>query len=173
MNKPRSYPLDVANVSDMVEATPHQRSLLTTCPPLGEVLITYGEREKRHELEAIKEAIEPFINQAGFHYARRNMGRSGLFPAYDYTYGAGSIEWHEDDGYGFMAGVLLHTAPLTRQLGPDHRSSSPCALLTGKNTLPLYVGDLFIFNADRTHSWMANCKWLLACFMIRPTRKPA
>jgi hypothetical protein len=86
---------------------------------------------------------------------------------YDYVYGAGSVAPHEDSGFGFAVGVLVATRPLSKSLESD---SEECFLFTKGKILSITVGEVFLFDSDAEHAWMANCRWLIATQSVKLKR---
>jgi hypothetical protein len=99
-----------------------------------------------------------------------SSSRSNYVPV-SYSYGIGSIAPHSDDGMGLTAGLLVATEPIHDENG-KHSSfscSRDCYLFhehAESLMLKIQIGDVFIFDANYNHAWMANCRWLLALHSI-------
>jgi hypothetical protein len=84
-----------------------------------------------------------------------------------YSYGIGSIPPHSDKGMGLTAGVLVATAAISNDLYKSDLHD--CYLFHQHAEVLMYkiqIGDVFIFDADCHHAWMANCRWLLALHAV-------
>lgn len=144
------------------------QSLLTPCPDLGVVDVSTIMPD-----DPILLAMEKVVNRSGYCYRARAPVFYGLR---EYVYGAGSIFTHDDPGMGLAAAVLVHTSDLSSRLINDSSAwnqPGDCELIADGSVLPVAIGDVFIFNADRHHAWLANCRWVLATHAIRRRRKPS
>jgi hypothetical protein len=92
---------------------------------------------------------------------------SDLYYFSDYVYGAGSVSPHKDSGFGFAVGVLVATRPLSKSLESD---GEECFLFTKGKILSITVGEVFLFDSDAEHAWMANCRWLIATQSVKLKR---
>ena len=163
----RRYPLYLGRVPEVVVGRHLQESFIegssaTSCPPLGDV----GSREIVRS--------DPVLAEL-----RRRCAIRGLtfaekaprpYPLADYTFGAGSVFPHDDDGFGLTAGVLVATAPLAEHLY-EWDEKEKCVLFAARSRLELKIGDAFVFNANKEHAWMANCRWVLALHHVCPMKK--
>jgi hypothetical protein len=102
---------------------------------------------------------------AASHYAPSTT--SPLYPDFGYVFSCGSAFPHDDEGMGLQAGVIVAVEPLSKRFDGIFSSCSPCVLLSQGQTIQLDVGDVFIFDADYEHAWMANCRWVVALQSIR------
>ncbi len=93
--------------------------------------------------------------------------QSDFYYPYPYVYGAGSVAPHEDSGFGFSVGALVATRPLSKSLESDGKE---CFLFTKGKILPITVGEVFLFDSNADHAWMANCKWLIATQSVKLKR---
>jgi hypothetical protein len=78
---------------------------------------------------------------------------------HNYCFAAGSIFAHEDPGMGLTVGVLVAVADLSRFF---RDSMDQCALFAEGQHIDIRVGNVFLFDANKEHAWMANCRWLIA-----------
>lgn len=108
----------------------------------------------------------------------KSCGYSPLVRSYDdnyaladYTYGVGSVDPHRDDGLGLLLAALIDTRSLRSKALDD---DVPC-IMQGANFMFVKKGDVFLFDANKEHTWIANCYWMLACQRVvrsRTKRKP-
>ena len=93
------------------------------------------------------------------------------FNTYGYVYGIGSIMPHTDKGMGLTACALVAIEKITRSLGwsaAELDKIDGCALIYDSGIISdLMPGDVFVFDANKLHSWMANCRWVLALQAVR------
>jgi hypothetical protein len=82
----------------------------------------------------------------------------------DYTFSAGSAMPHDDPGMGLTAAVLVATRDLSRAF---EDTVSYCTFFAEGQYQTIQIGDVFVFDADKDHAWMANCRWLLAMQAIK------
>lgn len=159
----RKFPLYVGNIGDSAVVQKAPKKLLRQAY-LGSVDVASmgGPAQEKFRSE-----LDPLLHAHGFHFRRPAFYRR-LYGHADYTVGAGSIDPHEDGSYGHMALVLLAQAPLSRKL-ISNWPGDECQLHASNTWQPLDVGDVVIFNADYTHAWLANCRWLLATFQVSRT----
>jgi hypothetical protein len=87
-----------------------------------------------------------------------------LYGETSYTFSAGSAMPHDDPGMGLTAAVLV----ATRDLSPAFQDTvSYCTFFAEGQHQEIQIGDVFVFDADKEHAWMANCRWLLAMQAIK------
>jgi hypothetical protein len=89
---------------------------------------------------------------------------------YDYSFAAGSIFAHDDPGMGLTVGVLVAVADLSRFFQDD--MDGHCLLFAEGQHIDIGVGNVFLFDADKEHAWMANCRWLIAMQSVLPPTPP-
>jgi hypothetical protein len=89
---------------------------------------------------------------------------------HDYVFSAGSIFAHEDPGMGLTVGVLVAVADLSRSFHDG--MNGECALFAEGQHICIRVGDVFLFDADKEHAWMANCRWVIATQSVLPPVPP-
>lgn len=103
-------------------------------------------------------------------YMTDNDWRRG-FNSYGYIHGIGSIFPHADKGMGLTVCALVAIEKITRSLGwsfADLHKIDGCALIYDSGVVfEIMPGDVFVFDADRLHAWMANCRWVLALQAVR------
>lgn len=93
-----------------------------------------------------------------------------LYKLHDYCFGAGSIFTHDDPGMGLTAGALVAVADLSRSFQDD--MDCHCLLFAEGQHIEIRVGNVFLFDADKEHAWMANCRWLVALQSVLPPTPP-
>jgi len=96
--------------------------------------------------------------------------KSNLYYFNDYVYGAGSVSPHKDSGFGFTVGILVATRQLSKSFEYNEMDNNECFLFTKGKILSLTAGDVFIFDSNVEHAWMANCKWLIATQSVKLKR---
>lgn len=117
------------------------------------------------------EAVEQVCNLCGYELDKKQ--RKWYAPC-EYVYGLGSVDFHRDIGYGLVACAVVVTRPYVFTKSPaerNHCSWNRGSLLTKKGDVGAGVGDVLIFDAERLHAWIANCRWVLMCLQVRKTRK--
>ena len=81
------------------------------------------------------------------------------------TYCKGSVQPHDDKGYGLAALWLVSVKPLhkhQREFYPEKP-----LLYSSKQWLDVRLGEIIVFDADKEHAWLSNCH----CSMIMQTVK--
>lgn len=159
------YPLHIGSVPLDCCDRPHQRSIIRGKAYLGEI--------DTHPMDGDDPVREELEQLCAFHGYQFNQSHPGPYSPFDYTFGAGSARPHIDGGMGLTAGVLVAIGDLSRSL-PDesfYPDQQQCILAAGGDFLPIGVGDAFIFNADKEHAWIANCRWVIAIQSVSRLRK--
>jgi hypothetical protein len=59
---------------------------------------------------------------------------------------------------------------MTRPLSSSFGADDECLLFTKGKFLSLAIGEVFLFDSDTEHAWMANCRWLIACQSVKVRR---
>lgn len=131
------------------------------CPFLGSVDV-----DSMSEGDPLLPRIAAICSQHGFALNERHPGP---YSVRDYTFGAGSVGPHTDSGMGLTIGALVAVAPLSPGL-QEWMPKSSCHIMTKGASAEVELGDVFVFNADREHSWIANCRWVLAIHSVRKMR---
>ena len=98
-------------------------------------------------------------------YMTDNDWRRG-FNSYGYIHGIGSIFPHTDKGMGLTACALVAIEKITKSLGwsaDDLDKIDGCAFIYDSGVVSeITPGDVFVFDANKLHAWMTNCRWVLA-----------
>jgi hypothetical protein len=73
----------------------------------------------------------------------------------------GSIGPHIDDGFGLSAFWLIGLQPirfntLKHNISPGETIGDLPCLATRREDVSLVIGDVVVFDSDRTHSWICN-----------------
>lgn len=127
----------------------HQNSLAKRARWFGEI----GSL-KLDPANPLKDAMQSVCKEFGFKLCNRSRNGYTLF---DYTFSRGSVTLHKDEGMGLCACVLVATAPLSKK-----DPCSECELIVRGESITLRRGDIFLFNGNKQHAWIANCGWVLA-----------
>lgn len=103
------------------------------------------------------------LNEQGYAPSSRRFNTT-----YDFTYVNGPITWHEDQGNGLTALLLVNsTAPST--LAHDYPYVGE--LITSAGAFPLDPGDIVVFNSDSGHAWLSDFRCTFATVFVRRKRK--
>ena len=122
---------------------------------VGEVYTT--EIDKEQSSNALADFCHVLVNNG---YAIRE---SQLFASLSLTYCKGSVQPHDDKGFGLAALWLASVKPL-------HKSQwgfEAPLLYSSKRWLDVRLGEIIVFDADKEHAWLSNYH----CSMIMQTVK--
>ena len=163
-----TYPVALSAIDESAVNTKDQRSLLggkaaKDCPWLGEVNVA-----PVHRNDSVLVELERACKLQGFVF---NKEHPGPYSECDYTFGAGSVGFHNDGGMGLTAAVLVAVAPIAPAIEESLFGRETCELVSGGKFLRLKVGDAFVFNGDVEHAWIANCRWVIVVQSVRKLRK--
>lgn len=150
-----SIPLDLCN-------TRKQRDLIRDINVLSGI-----DSEDMHHLDPVRDAMWQVCKRAGYSFSRT---KPAPYPLYDYTIGAGSAFTHTDPGMGLTAAAFVASIRLSPPLDNSDGANDICQLITGNRTLDVGISNVFVFNADKPHAWLANCRWALAVQHLSPRR---
>jgi hypothetical protein len=106
--------------------------------------------------DPIHVALCDLCNSQG--YSPNNNSRGGFNP-FGYIHGIGSIFPHDDFGMSLTACALVTIDKIADSLD----DSGDFAFIQGPEVLTdIKIGNVFVFDADETHAWMVNCRWVMA-----------
>jgi hypothetical protein len=145
------YPVKIGKIDTALCNQRHQFAFIRPRPDIGGVDIA-----DLHHNNPERYALQRVCKESGFVFS----DCPGPYSNYHYCIGSGSVLSHDDKGMGLTACALIATLPLVRGDTCNHYE---CEFITHgkKQALTLRVGDVFVFNADHWHTWVANCSWVL------------
>jgi hypothetical protein len=163
----RKYPLHLGQVPRDVVNTPIQKAIIAGseakhCPALGEVNETSIPSN-----EPVLKELSRLCDRSGLALSEKP---SGLFLLRGYVFGAGSVYPHDDDGMGLTAAVFVAASPIAEGI-EEWDYAQDCWFFGGGTSIQLRVGDAFAFNSDKEHTFMSNCRWVLAIHGAHQARK--
>lgn len=85
----------------------------------------------------------------------------------DFTITNGSIEYHDDSGFGLVAICLAHVED------PDPASHSynyDAQLITRSGAASMNVGNVVVFNSNAKHAWLSGFPCILASVSVSKLR---
>ncbi len=88
------------------------------------------------------------------------------YPICDYTFAAGSVGLHRDPGLGLTVNVLVALQSFSRSFD----CYNDCQLIAQGKSIDLQIGNVFVFNGNFDHAWIANCRWLIATQSVKLRR---
>jgi hypothetical protein len=118
--------------------------------------------------DPIVDALKHVVNRAGYR-VMLDASRCRPYDHQGYVTGMGSAYFHADPGMGLQVAVMVATQPLVRK-GYTHRYLETCQFTSRGKWIDCKIGDVFVFNGDYYHAWIANCRWALATHSIRRVR---
>lgn len=147
------YPCKIGRLPDQLVNLPHQKEIIRGGMDIGEVDTASIDSDDSALL-----ALRQIIHDRG----GRLNGRRAAYADQDHTFGKGSVFPHTDATYGLIAAAYVATLPMDGRSGwgmvPE---SQECWLMTPQRQLCLMPGDVVLFDSDREHAWMSNCRWCL------------
>ena len=126
---------------------------------VGEVYT--AEIDKEQPSNALANFFRVLVNSG---YAMRE---SQLFASLSLTYCKGSVQPHDDEGFGLSALWLVSVKPLhknQREFYPEKP-----LLYSSKQWLDVRLGEIIVFDTNNEHAWLSNYH----CSMIMQTVRKA
>lgn len=135
-------------------------------PSLG-----YIEGESLQGDESFLSGVRALLAERGY----RPRG-SSLYNEYQLMVVRGSIGPHVDHDFGLSAFWLIGLQPirfntLKHNISPGQTIGGLPYLITRREDRSLKVGDVVVFDSDRTHSWICNQTAYAVTITVSPVRK--
>lgn len=138
---------------------PHHRAMVVPKPDLGSV-----DTENMKPDDPVRNALREVCADHGFVFSECR----GPYSDFHYVFGAGSVLSHDDRRMGLRAAVLVFSMPIiSRDVFTMYEH---CEMINNGQVLDIVVGQPFVFNANTMHTWVANCRWVLAQQHVRRKR---
>ena len=99
-------------------------------------------------------------------YATRE---SQLFASLSLTYCKGSVQPHDDEGFGLAALWLVSVKPLhkhQREFYPEKP-----LIYSSKQWLDVRLGEIIVFDTDKEHAWLSNYHCSMIMQTVRRVRR--